>query len=342
MEARTHDPLVSVLVVTYNQKDYLKQALDGILQQQCAFDYEVIVGDDASTDGTRELCLDYAERYPERIRLCLNATNKGLINNYFDIFLQAKGTYIADCGGDDYWMGVTKLQEQVDLLEAHPEVSLVAGSWQFYFQRSGTTSETQPKLEADWYVPAYRGKSAIAEYLNSDRLPRIMLAGSCFRGDWARAAYHEHPECFRGETVVCEDLPLILCLLKKGPFYHSRSLWLRYRVLEQSLSHDPDPLRYRSGFAFKAFRQTLALADTLGVPAAQIAPYATAKSEEFALHAFLSGDAALAETLNTLLRRYSTRRTLKQRVYYALRANGAFARGLRRLFVRRTKYATYR
>lgn len=284
-------PLVSVLVTPYNQQAYIRQTLDSILMQECDFEFELLIGEDCSTDGTREICLEYAANHPNRIVLCLNESNKGLLNNYFDIFLKARGKYIADCGGDDYWLTSTKLQKQVDILEAHPEVSMVAGNWQSFEQKSGRFFRSNSWIIEDRFQPKEYGVKAIATYLNNNEIPRMILAASCFRGDWARECYRQHPELFRAEGVVCEDLPLTLGLLQRGPFYYCTDLWLVYRVLEKSLSHSERRNDYMKGFAFSAYCQTLDLATTLGLDARQLSPYAGSKAGDFALHAFLNDDA---------------------------------------------------
>jgi glycosyltransferase involved in cell wall biosynthesis len=304
-------PLVSVLVTPYNQKDYIRQTLDSILMQRCNFDFEVVIGEDCSTDGTREICQEYAQKYPDQIVLCLNVQNKGLINNYFDVFLKARGVYLADCGGDDYWLTDSKLQEQVDILETHSNVSLVAGNWQLYDQKSGILSKPTSWITQDWFQPLIFGKEAVANYLNSDYIPRIVLAASCFRGDWARELYEKHPELFRGNNVVCEDLPLTLGLLLKGPFYLSKNNWLVYRVLEKSLSHAQSRNDYVKGFAFAAFKQTIALATTLGIPSPSLAPYTRRKVGDFTLHSFMNEDVDFSETLQEACKKLDIRAGLK-------------------------------
>ncbi len=121
-------PKVSVWLVTYNQIRYITQAIDSVLMQQTNFDFEIILGDDDSNDGTRELCISYANRYPEKIRLFLhhraNATPiagdipnpnfQGVYNWY-----QCRGEYIATLEGDDFWTDPFKLQKQVDFLDTH-------------------------------------------------------------------------------------------------------------------------------------------------------------------------------------------------------------------------------
>lgn len=330
-------PLVSVLVTPYNQKDYIRQTLDSILMQRCNFDFEVVVGEDCSTDGTREICQEYALRHPDRIVLCLNESNKGLLNNYFDIFRVARGKYLADCGGDDYWLTDSKLQEQVDILETHSDVSMVAGNWQLLEQKTGKLNKPASWIEQDWYQPDVYGQQAISNYLNSNEIPRMVLAASCFRGDWARELYERHMELFRGSDVVCEDLPLTLGLLQRGPFYFSNSNWLVYRVLEKSLSHSESRENYMRGFAFPAFQQTLQLVQTLGVSMQELNPYVKQKAADFTLHAFLSADMPFLENLGRLLTKYGWKPSLKHWLLRCCMRVPAMASLLRKQYLKRKK-----
>lgn len=125
-------PVVSVIVVTYNHRDYIKQCLDGILMQQTTFPFEIILGEDESNDGTREICIDYANTYPDKICLFLRSRKDVIyINNrptgrfnFIENIKAAKGKYIAICEGDDYWTDPLKLQKQVDFLEANPSYGI--------------------------------------------------------------------------------------------------------------------------------------------------------------------------------------------------------------------------
>ena len=118
---------VSILCVTYNHKDFIAKALDGFLMQKTNFPYEIVVHDDASTDGTREILLQYQERYPDKIRLILqdeNQFSKGKRILLTFLFPEIRGKYVALCDGDDEWIYEGKLQEQYNLMESHSEVSL--------------------------------------------------------------------------------------------------------------------------------------------------------------------------------------------------------------------------
>jgi glycosyltransferase involved in cell wall biosynthesis len=125
-------PLVSVWIPTYQHGGFIRECLDGVLMQVTSFPVEIIVGEDGSTDGTREICVEYAKKHPDRIRLFLRSRARstwvdGGVTRIFNgvwAWLSARGKYVALCEGDDCWTDPTKLQKQVDLLESRPDVSL--------------------------------------------------------------------------------------------------------------------------------------------------------------------------------------------------------------------------
>ncbi len=116
--------MVSVCVLVYNHEKFITQALEGILAQECNFRYEVIIGEDCSTDGSRKIVEKFAARYPEIIKPILQQQNVGARINCAQSLAACTGKYIAMCEGDDYWMVSNKLQMQVDFLEANPDYSL--------------------------------------------------------------------------------------------------------------------------------------------------------------------------------------------------------------------------
>ena len=118
-------PMVSICVQTYQHAAYIQECLDGILMQKTTFPFEILLGEDDSTDGTREICLEYAEKFPDKIRLYLHHRENnikiggqatGRFNFVYNLY-SAKGKYIALCEGDDYWTNPLKLQKQVDFME---------------------------------------------------------------------------------------------------------------------------------------------------------------------------------------------------------------------------------
>ena len=117
--------IVSVCVITYNHCDYIRQCLDGILMQKVDFPIEIIINDDCSTDGTREIIQEYERNHPELFVATYQKENqysKGIRGMFARFcFPKARGKYIALCEGDDYWTDSLKLQKQVDFLEKHSE-----------------------------------------------------------------------------------------------------------------------------------------------------------------------------------------------------------------------------
>ncbi len=123
---------VSVCVPTYQHEAYIAQMLDGALAQQTDFAYEIVIGDDGSTDLAPAIIQAYAEKYPDKIRAYLHAENLGPKeprefagrNNVLHLLKACRGQYVALCEGDDYWTDPHKLQKQVDFLDTHPDFAI--------------------------------------------------------------------------------------------------------------------------------------------------------------------------------------------------------------------------
>ena len=117
---------VSASIITYNHERFIAQAIESALAQEVEFDYEILIGEDRSSDRTREIVCDYAARYPDRIRIFLHDYPKDYVRingrrNFVNSILKARGEYIALLEGDDYWTDPLKLQKQVEFLERHTE-----------------------------------------------------------------------------------------------------------------------------------------------------------------------------------------------------------------------------
>nr|WP_315142948.1 glycosyltransferase [uncultured Flavobacterium sp.] len=121
-----NDITVSIFILTYNQEQFIAQTIEGVLMQKTNFSYQLVIGEDYSTDETRTICERYATEYGEKIKLLPTLyKNIGLIANYMRTIKECDGKYIAICDGDDFWIDDNKLQKQVDFLENNPDYSLV-------------------------------------------------------------------------------------------------------------------------------------------------------------------------------------------------------------------------
>lgn len=149
-------PVVSVIVLAYNHYEYLSQCLNSILSQKTNFEYEILLGEDSSTDKTKEICLHYAKLYPKIIRLFLHSKeNKIMVEgkatgrfNYLFSLCNSKGKYIAICEGDDYWTDDLKLNKQVEFLENNSNYSFC---WTRFVVLNQKTNEKQEDLNGNHF-----------------------------------------------------------------------------------------------------------------------------------------------------------------------------------------------
>lgn len=128
---------VSTIMLTYNHGPYLKQAIEGVLNQKINFRHELIICNDASPDGSDEIIRQYAEKYPDIIRYYRHEKNIGFEENQRFAFEKCRGKYVAYCEGDDYWTDENKLQFQVDFLDHNPEFVMTTARTIAYQQRTG-------------------------------------------------------------------------------------------------------------------------------------------------------------------------------------------------------------
>jgi len=154
----TSQPRVSVCVQAYNHKQFIHACLDGIINQKVSFDYEILLGEDDSSDGTREICIEYARKYPELIKLFLhdranNIEVDGAPTGRFNFLYnttQATGKYLAYCDGDDAWIDPNKLQKQFDFMQANPQCVMVHTNFMVRTSTGKTKKYRRGKLPAYW------------------------------------------------------------------------------------------------------------------------------------------------------------------------------------------------
>jgi len=133
-------PIVSVSCATYNHEKYIRKTLEGFLMQRTQFRFEILINDDASTDGTPNIVREYEHKYPDLIFPLYQKENqysKGIVISPTYNWPRARGKYIALCEGDDYWTDPLKLQKQVDFLENNPDYGLVHTELDHYYVKSG-------------------------------------------------------------------------------------------------------------------------------------------------------------------------------------------------------------
>lgn len=142
-------PYVSVMMITYNHENFIKEAIEGVLAQKTDFIVELVIGDDCSTDKTRQICSYYKGKYPDKIKLILNEKNLGVNLNFMNTFNACSGEYVAICEGDDYWTAPFKLQKQVDFLDTHPDFSMCFHRSQILSDDKAINGKINSKIDLD-------------------------------------------------------------------------------------------------------------------------------------------------------------------------------------------------
>ena len=211
--------MVSICCITYNQEEYIRDALDGFLSQETDFSYEVLIHDDASTDGTADIIREYARQYPEIIKPILQTENqyaKGLTNVSGTYnFPRAKGRYIAMCEGDDYWTDPHKLQRQTDYMEAHPDCSLVFHS---------ACIEVQGRALTERRMRPYRRSRRVSPEEIIDKTSGYPTASLIFRSDMVKIL----PDFYVNAPLA--DIPLQLMAAARGWAYYMDRPMCVYRL----------------------------------------------------------------------------------------------------------------
>ena len=118
------DPLISVVIITYNQESYIDDAIKGVVNQKTEFSFELIIGEDSSTDHTRDIVLAYQKKYPQLIRVVIKHKNSDTSRNFARTMDRIRGDYFFFCEGDDFWIDANKLQFQVEAMRRNPQCDI--------------------------------------------------------------------------------------------------------------------------------------------------------------------------------------------------------------------------
>ena len=287
--------LVSVVVITYNQEEYIARALDSILMQKCSIPFEIIIGEDCSTDRTGEICARYAEQYPDKITLFRNSPNKGLLNNYFDCILACKGKYVADCAGDDFWVDEHKIEKLYTLMEQHPDVTLAHTGYAVYNENTGVVS-TPLGYQSEAYIKD--GKSMLQDII-CPKVP-MMIQSTMFRMKPLLEGYEEDTALFRNKDLPCEDMPIFAALASRGKIAYIPDTTQYYSVGHDSLSNNIDETK-QFYFVKRMTRLTNYLAEKYNIGSKALDECLKVKAFALIMHVFRTNKAELlSEYDNTI------------------------------------------
>ena len=217
--------MLSVVMTTFNHERYIATAIESVLRQQTDFPIEIVIGEDCSTDRTLNIVLDYQSQYPEAIRIIRTETNVGWRANYRRTIAAARGRYIALLDGDDYFTHRKKLQMQVDLLEANPDVGMCYGRSERVDENGATTIYPEGECATTFEAMLRRNPAE-----NCTVVARKELVERYY----AEIRPEEHPEW------LTDDLPMWLWFAANSRYMAIDCPMSVHRVLTYSVSHNPD------------------------------------------------------------------------------------------------------
>ncbi|MBE0675570.1 MAG: glycosyltransferase [Bacteroidales bacterium] len=232
-----NEPLVSVCMITYNHEPYIRQAIESVLMQQCTVSYELVIGEDCSSDGTGAICREYASSHPN-VRLLPPENNLGMLPNFFRTMEACSGKYIAFCEGDDYWTDPQKLQKQADFLEKHTESGMVCTDYSKLFQNDAIIRRNCFKRAG------YRNEVRFNDYLTD--MSTIGTATVMARKELITAYLAETDQETRNRFYV-GDSPLWLFIAARSGIAVLHDETAVYRILDSSACHitsDTDHYRF--------------------------------------------------------------------------------------------------
>ena len=215
---------LSVAIITYNHERFIRQAVESVLAQRVGFDFEIVIGEDCSTDKTRTIVSDLQHRYPQRIVALLRPRNIGAMRNLQETLASCKGEYIAFLEGDDYWTSEDKLQRQVKFLDEHLECSISCHRVRVIDEmNSGQNSVAFPSLPLGTYTidDLLRGNfimtcSAVCRWGSMRRLPDWFLGLKL--ADWPMFAL-----VARAGTIELMDEVMAMYRVHSGGIWSGRS-----------------------------------------------------------------------------------------------------------------------
>jgi len=200
-------------MITYNHEKFIAQAIESVLIQETSFPVELVIGEDCSTDGTRQVVMAFAQLHPNIIRPLLPEGNVGMHRNLQSVLQACRGEYIAFLEGDDYWTSPQKLQKQANFMDSHPDFSICGHRMMHIFQDS---AEGTP-----YPSPVQKEYGTLEDILRCNYLPTCSVV---FRTSFLP----EMPAWTR--TLQHGDWPIWVLLAERGPVGFINEVWANYRV----------------------------------------------------------------------------------------------------------------
>ncbi len=220
---------LSVIFITYNHEKYVEKALRSVCEQDTDFAYEVVVGEDCSTDSTRDILRKVAAEYPDKVRLLFRDKNFGRPTlNVYNTTMECRGEYLAYLEGDDYWTDKNKLQKQVTFLEEHPEYIACTHAHMMIDENGDEITDPEILKVGDLYK--WSGRFTYDDYKHSGRWPGHYA--SVVSRNIYREGKYDYTILHRAHDFV-DDAIILLFLLIQGDIFRMDETMSAWRYVRK-------------------------------------------------------------------------------------------------------------
>lgn len=232
---RTTNTLISVCIITYNQEQYIRRAIDSVLAQTEDVDFEIVISDDGSNDHTLQICAEYQQKHSDLIRILTTTKNQGVLTNWYRAIESSTGAYIAILEGDDYWIDAHKLSKQLHLLQQRNDIGFVYSDFFYLDEKEGKSIQGMKN-----YLPP---NNLFEETLFNQS---IVSSTVLFRRSLFEPVRFQQ---FIAHHFLTPDLPLFLqfCLSSKGYFLQDITTAYNWKIGSVSRpTSQQDELQFRN------------------------------------------------------------------------------------------------
>ncbi len=218
--------LLSILLITYNNEDYIEETLKSIVKQKTNFSFEIVVGDDNSTDTTLSIIKQFENQYPNVFNIKKNQQRLGILKNFKTTLDRCKGTYIFDIAGDDLLKTTDALQKMVDGFTNNSAIGFIDSGYDSYFMQSKKIE----KFSNQKLIIASK-----EEYIKSIKLGKIYPVGVCYN----RESLYKYVdfETYLQKNITIEDYPILVDLIMHTKFKRIPEVLHTYRIHTKSYSN---------------------------------------------------------------------------------------------------------
>jgi glycosyltransferase involved in cell wall biosynthesis len=228
-------PVVSIVLITYNHAAHIRKSIGGVLEQRTSFPFELIVGEDCSTDGTREIVFECQRAHPGVIRVITSEKNVGAFENFRRTEQACRGDYVCYCDGDDYWTAPDKLERQVGFLRANPDYAMVHTAFRMFYVESKKLVEQPLRLPKN-----LNDADSFNEILSGRR--HVWPLTVCIRRSVLEPVLRECPECYDRKFLMA-DTQRWLEIARRGKIKYFPEVTATRQALAESASRSKNPGR---------------------------------------------------------------------------------------------------